>query len=108
MPDDYSELGIEATFDLIDEHISTIAKLRHHAAGLIAEREAKQRTVVGLTVAEQRIASHLVTSETIPEIAKRLGLSPNTVKTHAKNIYRKLGVNRRGVAVDVLMEDDDI
>ncbi|MCZ7486191.1 MULTISPECIES: LuxR C-terminal-related transcriptional regulator [Rhizobium/Agrobacterium group] len=35
------------------------------------------------------------------EIARELGLSESTVKFHLKNIYAKLGVSRRGMAVSV-------
>ncbi|MCJ2036508.1 helix-turn-helix transcriptional regulator [Methylobacterium sp. J-068] len=32
-------------------------------------------------------------------IAKRLGLTPNTVRNHAAALYRKLGIHRRGEAI---------
>ena len=35
------------------------------------------------------------------EIADRLYVSSNTVKTHARAIYRKLGVSSRGEAVEL-------
>jgi LuxR family maltose regulon positive regulatory protein len=34
-----------------------------------------------------------------PEIAEQLHISPNTFKTHTKNIYGKLDVKSRGAAV---------
>jgi ATP/maltotriose-dependent transcriptional regulator MalT len=34
------------------------------------------------------------------EIARAIGVSPSTVKTHVANIYAKLGVAGRGKAVD--------
>jgi LuxR family maltose regulon positive regulatory protein len=34
-----------------------------------------------------------------PEIAGRLSVSLNTVRTHTKNIYSKLGVSSRRVAI---------
>jgi DNA-binding CsgD family transcriptional regulator len=36
-----------------------------------------------------------MTDKTMAEIAEVLYLSPNTVKTHAANIYRRLGVESR-------------
>ena len=36
---------------------------------------------------------------TNPEIARRLSLSPHTVKEHTSALYRKLGVRNRAEAV---------
>jgi LuxR family transcriptional regulator, maltose regulon positive regulatory protein len=41
---------------------------------------------------------------TFREIGQRLYLSPNTVKTHAISIYRKLGASSRGQAVQRVQE----
>ncbi|GAA3548221.1 LuxR C-terminal-related transcriptional regulator [Nocardioides daeguensis] len=50
-----------------------------------------------LTAREQEILHYLRTSMTTQEIADELHLSLNTIKTHLRAIYRKLGVaNRRG------------
>ena len=33
------------------------------------------------------------------EMAERLFVSPNTIKTHIKNIYRKIEINNRNEAI---------
>ena len=38
------------------------------------------------------------------EAAQRLGVSPHTVNSHAKNIYRKLGVRSAVAAVALALE----
>jgi LuxR family maltose regulon positive regulatory protein len=54
-----------------------------------------------LTTAELRVLGHLPSHLSFREIADRLFVSPNTVKTHARGIYRKLGVSSRGSAVEL-------
>ncbi len=54
----------------------------------------------GLTAAELRLMRHLPSHLSFREIAEQLYVSPNTVKTHARGIYRKLGVSSRGNAVE--------
>jgi LuxR family transcriptional regulator, maltose regulon positive regulatory protein len=53
-----------------------------------------------LTTAELRVLRFLPSYLSFREIAERLHVSPNTVKTHARGIYRKLDVSSRGNAVD--------
>ena len=60
-----------------------------------------------LTTAELRILQFLPTHLSFPEIAERLYVSSNTVKTHARAVYRKLGASSRGEAV-VLARDQGL
>ena len=73
---------------------------------LVAEAESglvsheRPRPATGeVSQAEQRVLRLLATSLTQREIASELYVSPNTVKTHARVIYRKLGVSSRAAAV---------
>jgi LuxR family maltose regulon positive regulatory protein len=52
-----------------------------------------------LTAAEMRVLPLLATHLQHSEIAAELFLSPLTIKTHNKSIYRKLGASSRGQAV---------
>ena len=48
---------------------------------------------------ELRVLRYLPTNLTAPEIAGELYVSRNTVKTHMRNLYAKLGTHRRAEAV---------
>jgi LuxR family transcriptional regulator, maltose regulon positive regulatory protein len=52
-----------------------------------------------LTPAELRVLRFLPTHLTFPQIAAEVYVSPNTVKTQAQAVYRKLGVSSRREAV---------
>jgi len=54
---------------------------------------------VALTAAELRLLPLLSTHLSFAEIAAELFVSPNTAKTHAVSIYRKLDAGTRGQAV---------
>ncbi|WP_099332655.1 helix-turn-helix transcriptional regulator [Actinomyces minihominis] len=58
-------------------------------------------TIVTLTKRERQILFHLDSVETLKEIAETLYISENTVRTHVKSIYKKLGVSKRSDAVAV-------
>jgi LuxR family maltose regulon positive regulatory protein len=59
---------------------------------------------MSLTGAELRLLPYLATHLTFPEIASRLFISRNTVKTEAISIYRKLGAASRGGAIERAVE----
>jgi LuxR family maltose regulon positive regulatory protein len=65
---------------------------------------SSSRTVKGLveqlSARELVVLSYLPSRYSNPEIAARLYVSTNTVKTHLKHIYRKLQVNGRNEAVE--------
>ncbi|MFD8497675.1 LuxR C-terminal-related transcriptional regulator [Amycolatopsis sp. NPDC059657] len=55
----------------------------------------------GLTEREQALLAELPSMRTAEEIAHSLYVSVNTVKTHLRGIYRKLGVSQRRDAITV-------
>ena len=59
---------------------------------------------MSLTGAELRLLPYLATHLTFPEIASRLFISRNTVKTEAVSIYRKLSASSRSEAVERAVE----
>ncbi|HEU0024844.1 MAG TPA: LuxR C-terminal-related transcriptional regulator [Thermoleophilaceae bacterium] len=52
-----------------------------------------------LTTAELRVLQFLPSHLSFPEVAERLCVSPNTVKSHARAVYRKLDASSRAEAV---------
>jgi LuxR family transcriptional regulator, maltose regulon positive regulatory protein len=52
-----------------------------------------------LSESELRVLRYLPTNLTAPEIGGELSVSLNTVKTHMRNLYAKLGTHRRAEAV---------
>jgi LuxR family maltose regulon positive regulatory protein len=62
-------------------------------------RRVKQALVEPLSERELDVLRLLGTDLTGPDIAGELTVSLNTVRTHTKNIYAKLGVNNRRAAV---------
>lgn len=53
----------------------------------------------GLTERESEVLALMIRGLTNPEIADSLYLSVNSIKTHVRSLYRKLGVDRRSKAV---------
>jgi len=81
------ELGI-----LVDEALELRSRIS-------AERAPSAQGALSLTAAELRVLPMLATHLSFPEIGAEMFLSPNTVKSQAMSIYRKLGVSSRHQAV---------
>ena len=118
--------ALERALDIAEPDGALLMFLLHPAPGLL-ERHARQRTahpsliveILGLLAGktpasppagaqppleplsetEIRVLRYLPTNLSIPEIANELYVSPNTVKTHVRHLYAKLGTHRRGEAV---------
>lgn len=60
---------------------------------------------LGLTQRESEVLDLLVSSHSNRAIAARLVVSEDTVKTHVRNLYRKLGVSDRGSAIAVALRE---
>lgn len=54
---------------------------------------------LGISPREAGVLAELAAGRSNKEIARRLGVSPNTVKTHVARLYGKLGAVRRTDAV---------
>lgn len=63
------------------------------------ERNLAAQKSLGLTGQEMKVLERLAAGQANKEIARTLGLSPNTVKTHVANLYGKLEVSRRTQAI---------
>ena len=73
------------------------------ASRITARLKSRSENLVGLTAAltkrELEILRHLATGKPISSIGTTLHISQNTMKTHLKNIYRKIGAGGRDEAV---------
>jgi LuxR family maltose regulon positive regulatory protein len=70
-----------------------------HGAAPAAENRLPPPMAEELSPGELRVLRYLPTNLSRPEIAGELSVSPNTVGTHIRSIYAKLGVRDRSSAV---------
>ena len=86
-------------------HDSASDGIKHRVDALRASIEAARQLPAGpawaLTEAELKVLQHLPTNLTLADIATRLFVSRNTVKSHVAAIYRKLNATSRSDAVDL-------
>jgi DNA-binding CsgD family transcriptional regulator len=64
------------------------------------ERNAAAIATLGLTPRECEILDLLASGQSNKELARTLGVSPNTVKTHLASLFSKLDVDRRVKAIE--------
>jgi DNA-binding CsgD family transcriptional regulator len=68
------------------------------------EKNAAAIAALGITLREQEVLALLAAGKSNKEIAQKLGISPNTVKTQIASLYQKLDVQRRTQAVQKARE----
>jgi LuxR family transcriptional regulator, maltose regulon positive regulatory protein len=78
---------------------SALAEVLAPSAVAPAENAAVAVVVESLSAKEREVLQHLPTHRSTVEIAREMYVSANTIRTHMKAIYRKLGVNSRTAAV---------
>jgi len=83
-------------------HAALVAEIRDLLAGTQAAPPPSRPgpLLEPLSGSEVRVLRYLPTNLTVPEIARELSVSPNTVKTHMRSLYAKLGSHRRAGAVE--------
>lgn len=88
--------------ELLVKGAGRFGKLDHFSSAALRRLPATSAAPLDrLTSREQDLLVELPSMRTTEEIAESLFVSVNTVKTHLRGIYRKLGVNHRRDAVAV-------
>jgi LuxR family maltose regulon positive regulatory protein len=70
-----------------------------HGSSRVAKDQSAPPLIKELNPGELRVLRYLPTNLSRREIASELSVSPNTVSTHIRSIYAKLGVADRSAAV---------
>lgn len=58
----------------------------------------------GLTLREIEVVDLLTRGYTMPQTGERLFISHDTVRSHVKSIYKKLGVHSKGELIDIVAQ----
>ncbi|MUM19407.1 hypothetical protein FZI91_06605 [Mycobacterium sp. CBMA271] len=88
--------------ELLGAHSSRTAYPDFLAECLLAcETGASEKPAAALTSREREVLAYLRTPLTTAEIAAKLSVSVNTLKTHQRSIYRKLQVSNRREAIGI-------
>ena len=109
------ELGCERAFyacggqgvQLARTRLGRLGALDETARRIIEAGDAMLPSMIGseapilLTLREHELLRELPHHQTVLEIAAKQSLSPNTVKTHLRNIYQKLGASGRAEAIEI-------
>jgi LuxR family transcriptional regulator, maltose regulon positive regulatory protein len=84
-------------------HTALVAEIKTLLSGESGRIESPQPPpglIEPVSESELRVLRYLPTNLTAPEIASELYVSRNTVKTHMRKLYAKLGTHRRAEAVE--------
>lgn len=64
------------------------------------ERNGPALKSLGISNRELEVLEALAAGQSNKEIARNLGISPNTIKTHVAHLFEKLSVDRRVLAIE--------
>jgi len=85
--------------DFTDRDRAVLTLLRPHLHQAYLDAERRRHPVPRLTPRQKDLLHLLAAGHTNTQIARRLGISEGTVRTHLENIYDKLHVSSRTAAV---------
>jgi DNA-binding NarL/FixJ family response regulator len=85
--------------DFSERDRALLVLLRPHLYQAYLDAERRRRPVPRLTPRQNDLLRLLAAGHTNTQIARRLGISEGTVRTHLENIYQRLGVSSRTAAV---------
>lgn len=69
---------------------------------LISKQVDALKNSSGLSTREAEVVDLIARGYTVPRIAEQLYISENTVRTHTKHIYSKLGIHKKQELIDLL------
>ncbi|HXE38616.1 MAG TPA: LuxR C-terminal-related transcriptional regulator, partial [Azonexus sp.] len=98
-----AKLGDNAAYARLRQHCERTLEARNDVSGPHPERcgspPAKENTGIPLTPKERDVLALIARGQSNKEVARDLNVAPETIKTHLKNIFFKLSVERRIQAV---------
>lgn len=95
---------------LVESRLGRLGSYDDFAQSIIEHRRAQKPALhivprVTFTQKEREILRELPRHQSISDIAEKQRLSPNTIKTHLRAIYQKLGVSGRTAAVETALAE---
>lgn len=85
--------------DFTERDRAVLTLLRPHLHQAVLDAERRRHPVPRLTPRQKDLLRLVAAGHTNSQIARRLGISEGTVRTHLENIYKKLNVSSRTAAV---------
>ncbi len=85
--------------DFSERDRALLTLLRPHLYQAYLDTKRHRRGAPQLTSRQRELLRLVATGHTNAQIARRLGLSEGTVRTHLKNVYTRLNVSSRTAAV---------
>jgi DNA-binding NarL/FixJ family response regulator len=85
--------------DFCERDRAVLALLRPHLHQAYLDAERRRHPVPQLTPRQTGLLHLVAAGRTNAQIARRLGISEGTVRTHLENIYERLQVSSRAGAV---------